>query len=160
MTYNRVFLLGVSRREGRDDGWVGRVARVHSLICTLVLAFLEPDIQGAKVPLFDARAARVNGHELHAILAIQKVKLVREIDDTLEALFVVAEQGCLRIDLQLLFALRVNLLQGEVQLVRRADCFALGVEERRTCSKVQICVVSASRLVECRNSGWVAPDLS
>ena len=105
---------------------LGEVIGIHPLVVRCRLSFFEPDIYSSQVPSFNSRSTRVNSYELHAILAIDEVELIREVNNTFEKLCFLYESG-LCVDLQLLILILVSLLKSQIDLAGLANVYSLRV---------------------------------
>lgn len=74
-----ILLFLVGRWELSDDLALHEVVLVHALIVDVSLSLFKPDVKHAKIPVLYPMQAGVKGHDLYAILSINKVKLIREV---------------------------------------------------------------------------------
>jgi len=74
VTYDRIFLLFIRRRELSDNLTFREVASIHSLVVCVGLALFEPNRNDTKLPSLWPFNARIQGDEMDGVLAIDEIK--------------------------------------------------------------------------------------
>ena len=78
-TYDRILLFLVGCWELGDNLALYKVVLVHAPIVGFSLSLFKPDVERAQLPTFHTLQAGVKCHDLHAILSIDEVELIREV---------------------------------------------------------------------------------
>lgn len=114
--YDRVLILRISRWELCNNLSLKVIVLVDSLIVSLRLTLLEPNLKLTELPSRWLRSARVKRNERHLVIAIDEIELRSKVNlaDKLVQLLAPKRLG---VDLQLVIILRVSFLESQIDLI-------------------------------------------